>query len=164
MAVNRFWQGLFGQGLVKTQEDFGTRSLPAPAHPEVLDKLALDFIESGWNVKALLKQIVMTAAYRQDWAERDPALLERDPENVLLARGPRHEMSAEQIRDNASLASSGLLVLKQGGPSVKPYQPEGLWKDGRNSSLQARHGRGALSPQSLHVYQADHAAALTADL
>jgi hypothetical protein len=148
VAVNRFWQGLFGQGLVKTQEDFGTRSLP-PAHPELLDKLALDFIESGWNVKALLKQIVMTAAYRQDSAA-DPALLERDPENVLLARGPRHRMSAEQIRDNA-LASSGLLVLKQGGPSVKPYQPEGLWKDGATSSYKPDTGEG-LYRRSLYTF------------
>lgn len=148
VAVNRLWQGLFGQGLLKTQEDFGTRSVP-PTYPELLDNLALDFVESGWDVKAMLKKIVMTAAYRQE-SLADPALLERDPENVLLARGPRHRMSAEQIRDNA-LASSGLLVLKQGGPSVKPYQPEGLWKDGPTSSYKPDTGEG-LYRRSLYTF------------
>ncbi len=148
VAVNRLWQDVFGQGLVKTQEDFGTRSVP-PTYPELLDKLALDFIASGWDVKAILKRIVMTAAYRQD-STASPALLERDPDNALLARGPSHRMSAEQIRDNA-LASAGLLVLKQGGPSVKPYQPEGLWKDGPTSSYKPDTGEG-LYRRSLYTF------------
>jgi hypothetical protein len=126
VAVNQYWQMLFGAGLVKTAEDFGTQG-ERPSHPELLDWLATEFIRSGWNIKAILKLMVMSATYQQS-AKATPALLQHDPENRLLARGPRARLSAEMIRDQA-LAISGLLVEKIGGPSVKPYQPRGLWKE-----------------------------------
>ena len=126
VAVNRFWHGYFGVGLVKTLEDWGVQGEP-PSHPELLDWLATRFVQSGWDVKALQRHVVTSATYRQ--APRyDAALLERDPENRLLARGPRTRLPAEAIRDQA-LAVSGLLVQKLGGPSVMPYQPPGLWED-----------------------------------
>ena len=124
VTVNRFWQNLFGVGLVKTVEDFGTQG-ERPVHPELLDWLASEFVESGWDVKALLKTIVTSATYRQA-SKVTPELIERDPENRLLARGPRYRLPAGTIRDQA-LAVSGLLVDEIGGPSVRPYQPEGLW-------------------------------------
>ena len=124
VAVNRFWQNFFGTGLVKTSEDFGNQG-ELPSHPELLDWLAIAFIQSGWDVKALNKLIVMSATYRQD-SKVTPAAYEMDPENRLLARGPAFRLSAEMIRDNA-LAASGLLNKTIGGESVKPYQPEGLW-------------------------------------
>jgi len=124
VAVNRFWQQAFGVGIVKTSEDFGSQGKP-PTHPQLLDWLAVDFRESGWDVKRLMKQIVMSATYRQS-SKVTPELLKRDPENRLLARGPRFRMDAEMLRDQA-LAVSGLLVNKVGGPSVKPPQPDGLW-------------------------------------
>eukprot|EP00913_Durusdinium_trenchii_P023301 g21879.t1 len=128
VAVNRFWQMFFGVGLVKTAEDFGSQG-ERPSHPALLDWLAVEFQENGWNVKALLKTIVMSATYRQSSAfKQRRAVSVRDPENRLLARGPRFRMSAEMIRDQA-LAVSGLLTKTIGGPSVKPYQPEGLWKE-----------------------------------
>lgn len=126
VTVNRFWEMYFRNGLVKTVEDFGSQG-DWPSHPELLDWLATEFISSGWNVKALQKKIVMSATYRQS-SRATPAMLLRDPENRLLARGPRMRLSAEMVRDQA-LAISGLLVEKLGGPSVKPYQPNGLWKD-----------------------------------
>ena len=126
VVVNRWWQNYFGTGLVKTVEDFGLTG-DTPSHAELLDYLACQFIESGWDVKAMQKLIVMSAAYQQE-SRITPALLERDPENRLLARGPRHRLSAETIRDNA-LRISGLLQTRVGGPSVKPYQPAGLWED-----------------------------------
>lgn len=126
VAVNRWWQMYFGAGLVKTVEDFGATG-ESPSHPELLDYLAVELIESGWDVKAMQRRIVMSAAYRQS-SRITPSLAERDPENRLLARGPRVRLSAETIRDNA-LAVSGLLQGRIGGPSVKPYQPEGLWED-----------------------------------
>ncbi len=126
VEVNRLWQLCFGVGIVKTQEDFGTQG-SLPSNQVLLDYLATRFVNSGWNVKALLREIVLSSTYRQD-ATASPELRERDPENRLLARGPKGRMSAEEIRDNA-LASSGLLVQKLGGPSVKPYQPDGLWKE-----------------------------------
>ncbi|HVW38100.1 MAG TPA: DUF1553 domain-containing protein, partial [Pirellulales bacterium] len=126
VAVNRWWQMYFGAGLVKTAEDFGATG-ESPSHPELLDYLAVELIESGWDVKAMQRRIVMSATYRQS-SRITPALAERDPENRLLARGPRVRLSAETIRDNA-LAVSGLLQGRLGGPSVKPYQPEGLWED-----------------------------------
>ena len=124
VTVNRFWQNLFGVGLVKTVEDFGTQG-ERPVHPELLDWLAAEFVETGWDVKALLKTIVTSATYRQA-SKVTPDLIERDPENRLLARGPRYRLPAGTIRDQA-LAVSGLLVDEIGGPSVRPYQPEGLW-------------------------------------
>ncbi|MCL4793880.1 MAG: DUF1553 domain-containing protein [Bryobacteraceae bacterium] len=126
VAVNRYWQMLFGHGIVKTSEDFGSQGEP-PVHSELLDWLAVEFVESGWDVKALLRLIVSSAAYRQR-SQVTPALYERDPENRLLARGPRQRLPAEMIRDNA-LAASGLLVKTIGGPSVRPYQPPGLWEE-----------------------------------
>ena len=125
VAVNRFWQMLFGTGLVKTAEDFGSQG-EAPSHPELLDWLAVEFIESGWDVKAMVKRIVMSAAYRQR-SDAPEELVERDPENRLLARGPRFRMPAEMLRDQA-LAASGLLNAKIGGESVNPYQPPGVWE------------------------------------
>lgn len=126
VAVNRLWEQCFGVGIVRTSEDFGG-SGEYPSHPELLDLLAMDFIESGWDVRRMLKQIVMSQTYRQSSGMTDEHKL-KDPENRLLARGPRHRLSAETIRDNA-LAISGLLSPTVGGPSVKPYQPAGLWED-----------------------------------
>jgi hypothetical protein len=126
VTVNRFWQALFGVGIVKTTEDFGSQG-EWPSHPELLDWLATEFIRSGWDVKAMHKSIVTSAAYRQS-SKASPDLVSHDPENRLIARGPRHRLPAEMIRDQA-LFAAGLLHEKQGGPSVKPYQPAGLWKE-----------------------------------
>jgi hypothetical protein len=126
VTANRLWQMLFGAGLVKTAEDFGVQG-EQPSHPELLDWLAIELRENGWNVKGLLKKIVMSATYRQS-SQVTPETLQRDPDNQLLARGPRLRLSADMIRDQA-LFLSGLLVEKRGGPSVRPYQPEGLYKD-----------------------------------
>jgi hypothetical protein len=125
VTVNRFWQEVFGTGLVKTTGDFGV-SGELPSHPELLDWLAVEFRESGWDVKKLFKLMVTSATYRQA-ATATAEKLEKDPENRLLSRGPRFRMDAEMIRDYA-LAASGLLVRKIGGPSVKPYQPDGVWE------------------------------------
>ncbi len=124
--MNRFWQMYFGTGIVKTVEDFGVQG-EWPSHPELLDWLATEFVRTGWDVKAMQKLIVMSATYRQS-SKVTPELLQRDPENRLLARGPRVRLAAEMVRDQA-LAVAGLLVEKLGGPSVKPYQPAGLWKE-----------------------------------
>ena len=124
VAVNGLWQVLFGAGIVETSEDLGTQGA-WPSHPRLLDTLAVEFVESGWDVKGLLRRLVLSATYRQD-SSVSPALLERDPRNRLLARGPRFRLNAELVRDNA-LAVSGLLVRDVGGRSVKPYQPPGLW-------------------------------------
>jgi hypothetical protein len=126
VTVNRLWQMVFGAGLVKTVEDFGVQG-EWPSHPELLDWLATEFVRSGWDVKAMMKLMVTSAAYRQSSAA-SPELISRDPENRLLARGPRFRMPAEMVRDSA-LAAAGLLTTKVGGPSVKPYQPDGLWKE-----------------------------------
>jgi hypothetical protein len=126
VAVNRFWQMLFGTGLVKTVDDFGSQG-EWPLYQDVLDSLATNFMDSGWDVKALLKTIVMSASYRQS-SKVTAALLEKDPENRLLARGPRFRLPPQVIRDQA-LAISGLLVEKVGGPPAKPYQPPGLWEE-----------------------------------
>ncbi|MBI3878727.1 MAG: DUF1553 domain-containing protein [Verrucomicrobia bacterium] len=124
--VNRQWEKFFGTGLVKTSENFGMQSEPA-SHPELLDWLATEFVRLKWDMKAMQKLIVMSATYRQS-SKVTPALVERDPENRLLARGPRFRLPAEVIRDQA-LAASGLLVEKIGGPSVRPYMPEGVWDE-----------------------------------
>jgi hypothetical protein len=126
VAVNRFWQMYFGSGIVKTVEDFGTQG-EWPSHPELLDWLATEFVRSGWDVKALQKTIVMSATYRQS-SKVSPELMQKDPENRLLARGPRVRLPAETIHDQA-LFAAGLLTEKIGGPSVKPYQPAGLWNE-----------------------------------
>jgi Protein of unknown function (DUF1553)/Protein of unknown function (DUF1549)/Planctomycete cytochrome C len=126
VVVNRMWQLYFGVGLVKTVEDFGSQG-DWPSHPELLDWLATEFVRSGWNVKAMHRQIVLSATYRQSSVVR-PELVSRDPENRLLARGPRFRLQAEFIRDNA-LSVSGLLNGVIGGQSVSPYQPKGLWEE-----------------------------------
>jgi hypothetical protein len=125
VIVNRFWQHLFGTGIVKTAEDFGAQG-EWPTHPELLDWLATEFERSGWNVKRMQRLLVTSATYRQS-SRVSAALAQRDPENRLLARGPRFRMDAEMVRDTA-LAVSGLLNSKLGGKSVKPYQPPGLWE------------------------------------
>ena len=125
VTVNRFWQQFLGTGLVKTSEDFGLQG-EQPSHPELLDWLAVDFVESGWDVKHFLKQIMMSATYQQS-SNVNPEKVAIDPDNRLLARGPRFRLDAEVIRDQA-LAVSGLLIETIGGKSVKPYQPAGLWK------------------------------------
>ncbi|MCB8932699.1 MAG: DUF1553 domain-containing protein [Fimbriimonadaceae bacterium] len=126
VAVNRMWARCFGTGIVETSEDFGTRA-SFPTHPELLDTLAVDFMESGWDLKAMWKKIVTSAAYRQSSAVT-PELLEADPKNLLVSRGPRHRLPGEVLRDQA-LFVSGLLVEKLGGPSVRPYQPKGIWDE-----------------------------------
>ena len=126
VTVNRYWYMLFGTGLVNTLEDFGAQG-EWPSHPALLDWLAVDFVQSGWDIKRMLKLMVMSATYRQS-SRVTPELLEADPENRLLARGPRFRLQGEFVRDNA-LAASGLLVSTIGGPSVKPYQPDGLWNE-----------------------------------
>ncbi|HAS48717.1 MAG TPA: hypothetical protein DCS33_05415 [Gammaproteobacteria bacterium] len=125
VTVNRFWQELFGTGLVETAEDFGSQGSP-PSHPELLDWLATEFIESDWDIKQLFKLMVMSATYRQESIVSEQ-LREVDPNNRLLARGPRYRLDAEVIRDQA-LQLSGLLVNRVGGPPVKPYQPDGIWR------------------------------------
>ncbi|MEL6922629.1 MAG: DUF1553 domain-containing protein, partial [Bacteroidota bacterium] len=124
--VNQVWYLLFGRGIVQTVEDFGNQGA-LPTHPELLDWLAVDFRQNGWNIKRLVKQMLLSATYRQRSKIR-PALQELDPENNWLARGPRYRRSAEMVRDNI-LAVSGLLDPSVGGPSTFPYQPDGLWKE-----------------------------------
>jgi hypothetical protein len=148
VMVNRFWQMYFGVGLVKTVEDFGSQG-EWPANLELLDWLATEFIRTGWDVKAMQKMIVSSATYRQS-SKVPLELLQRDPENRLLARGPRIRLSAEMIRDQA-LAVSGLLVEKIGGPSVKPYQPAGLWKELGGEDYKQDTGEG-LYRRSLYTF------------
>ena len=126
VAVNRFWQMYFGTGIVKTQEDFGVQGEP-PSHPDLLDWLATEFVRSGWDTRAMQRLIVTSSTYRQS-SKLPPALAQKDPENRLLARGPRMRLPAEMIRDTA-LAASGLLNGEIGGASVLPYQPPGLWEE-----------------------------------
>jgi cytochrome c553 len=126
VAVNRWWAMLFGTGIVETVEDFGVQGA-APSDPQLLDWLATELVRRGWNVRSILREIVLSATYRQS-SHVTPLLAERDPTNRLLARGPRGRLPAEMVRDNA-LAIGGLLVEKVGGPSVKPWQPAGLWED-----------------------------------
>lgn len=153
VAVNRMWQELFGTGLVETTEDFGTVGA-RPSHPQLLDWLAVDFREHAWDVKRFYRQLVMSATYRQA-ALVTPELLEKDPRNRLLARGPRFRMDAEMLRDTA-LAASGLLVEKIGGPSVRPYQPPGVWEAGGfpssdTTTYKQDHGE-ALYRRSLYTF------------
>ncbi len=125
VTVNRMWQEIFGQGIVRTPDDFGIVG-ERPSHPELLDWLAVEFLESGWDVKNLYRHLVLSSTYRQS-SRITPEALEKDPFNHALSRAPRFRMDAEMIRDTA-LQSSGLLVQKLGGPPVKPYQPEGIWE------------------------------------
>jgi mono/diheme cytochrome c family protein len=153
VTVNRYWQQYFGNGIVKTAGDFGAQG-EWPTHPELLDWLATEFIGSGWNIQHIQKLIVMSNAYQQS-SRVTPQLLERDPENLLLARGPRFRMDAEVVRDSA-LAASGLLVEKLGGRSVKPYQPDGLWEAvgflGSNTSIYKQDPGDALYRRSLYTF------------
>lgn len=126
VAVNRLWMMCFGEGIVSTVDDFGAQG-SLPTHPELLDHLAIRFMDNGWDIKSTLKYIVMSKTYQQS-SKVDDTLLEKDPENMLYARAPRLRLSAEKIVDQA-LASSGLMVDIVGGPSVKPYQPEGIWEE-----------------------------------
>jgi hypothetical protein len=150
VSVNRAWQQFLGVGLVKTSEDFGVQG-EKPSHPELLDWLAVGFRESGWDVKALHRLIVTSATYRQS-SKVTPALLERDPANRLLARGPRFRMPSWMIRDQA-LAASGLLARRAGGPPVKPYQPAGVWEEATfgGKRYQQDHGE-ALYRRSLYTF------------
>jgi hypothetical protein len=137
VVVNRDWQMLFGTGLVKTVDDFGAQGEP-PSHPELLDWLAIEFVRSGWDVKNMLRLMVTSATYRQS-SRVDAKGLERDPENRLLARAPRLRLPAEMIRDQA-LRLAGLLVERTGGPSVKPYQPPGIWNELADAEYVQDHG------------------------
>jgi hypothetical protein len=153
VTVNRMWNELFGAGLVETTEDFGIMG-GRPSHPELLDWLAVEFRESGWDMKHMYKLMVMSAAYRQS-AKATPEQLARDPKNLLLAHGPRFRMDAEMLRDIA-LQSSGLLVNKIGGPSVKPYQPDNVWESvgyptSDTTKYKQDHG-DALYRRSLYTY------------
>jgi len=149
VTVNRFWQMYFSTGIVKTAEDFGSQG-EVPSHPELLDWLATEFVRIGWDVKALQKTIVMSATYRQS-SHPSSELRAKDPDNRLLARGPSARLSADVVRDQA-LAVSGLLVNKIGGPSVKPYQPEGLWNEiGGGGAYVQDHGDN-LYRRSLYTF------------
>ncbi len=153
VTVNRFWQEIFGAGLVRTAGDFGVAG-EAPSHPELLDWLAVEFRESGWDVKRLVRLLVTSATYRQS-AAASPQKLEKDPQNRLLSRGPRFRMDAEMLRDFA-LSASGLLVAKIGGPSVKPYQPAGVWEAvamiGSNTREYRQDHGEALYRRSLYTF------------
>jgi hypothetical protein len=149
VTVNRAWQMLFGRGIVETSDNFGAQGA-VPTHPRLLDWLAHDFAASGWSFKALLKKIAMSATYRQS-SKAGAELLARDPDNQLLARGPARRLTAEMLRDQA-LAVSGLLVEKIGGPSVRPYQPPGLWEIAMgNPKYEQSHGDD-LHRRSLYTF------------
>ncbi len=145
VEANRLWQQLFGQGLVPSTEDLGSTG-EWPSHPELLDQLAIQLRDSHWDIKAMLRLMVLSRTYRQD-ARNTPLALDKDPRNRLLSRGPRHRLDAEVIRDSA-LQSAGLLVEKLGGPSVKPYQPDGIWEG------------TSLAESSTNHYEQDHGEAL----
>jgi hypothetical protein len=154
VAVNRFWLQCFGTGLVKTAEDFGTQG-ERPSHPELLDWLAVEFRDSGWNTKALMKTLVMSATYRQSATATREKVIE-DPQNRLLSRGPRYRLDAETLRDQA-LALSGLLVERVGGPPVKPPQPGGLWEavgyvTSNTRNFQADAGHEKVHRRSLYTF------------
>ena len=153
VTANRFWQQVFGTGLVATSEDFGAQGEP-PTHPDLLDWLASEFRASGWDVKRFFRMLVTSATYRQS-AAATPEKLERDPENRLLSRGPRFRMDAEMVRDYA-LAASGLLARAVGGPSVRPYQPEGVWSTvampQSNTRLYRQDEGDALYRRSLYTF------------
>ena len=166
VTVNRFWQEIFGTGIVKTTEDLGSQG-QAPTHPELLDWLAVEFRESGWDIKKLFRLMVTSSTYRQSALTTEDKL-QKDPDNRLLSRGPRFRMDGEMVRDYA-LAASGLLLPVVGGPSAKPYQPDGIWEavamEGSNTRFYKRDtGRQALPPQSLHFLEAERAAGLDGHL
>ncbi len=150
VTVNRYWQHFFGTGIVKTSEDFGVQG-DLPSHPKLLDWLATEFIQSGWNVKQLHKLIVLSATYQQS-SRASPELVQRDPQNRLLSRGPRFRLSAQALRDQA-LAVSGLLVNKIGGPGVMPYQPTGVWSDFSLGKIKYKRGEGdELYRRSVYIF------------
>ncbi len=165
VTVNRFWQQLFGQGLVKTVDDFGSQG-DWPSHPELLDWLAIEFagpaesrepradsrdtVFPKWNIKRIIRELVTSSTYRQS-SQASADLLARDPDNRLLARGPRSRLSAEMVRDQA-LAASGLLVEQLGGPSIKPYQPEGLWDDLQSTEKYVQDHGPALYRRGMYVF------------
>jgi hypothetical protein len=150
VTVNRHWQTFFGTGLVKTVEDFGVQG-ERPSHPELLDWLATEFVRTGWNVKRLHRLLVTSATYRQS-SKVTPALRERDPDNRLLARGPRYRLPAWMIRDQA-LAAGGLLVERRGGPSVRPYQPPGIWEEATFGKRSYKQDKGeGLYRRSLYTF------------
>jgi hypothetical protein len=154
VAVNRFWLQVFGTGIVRTAEDFGAQGEP-PSHPELLDWLAIQFREDGWNVKRFIKRLVMSAAYRQS-SRVTPEALAKDPANRLLSRGPRFRLDAEMLRDQA-LFTGGLLVETIGGPSVKPPQPAGLWEavgytDSNTARFTADTGAAKVHRRSLYTF------------
>jgi hypothetical protein len=150
VTANRLWQTFFGTGLVKTAEDFGVQG-ERPSHPELLDWLAVEFLESRWDIKHLVRLIVTSSTYRQS-SRITPELRERDPDNRLLARGPRHRLPIWMIRDQA-LAVSGLLTATIGGPPVKPYQPAGIWEEATFGNKRYQQDKGeALYRRSLYVF------------
>ena len=153
VAVNRFWQEIFGTGLVKSSDDLGSQG-EAPSHPELLDWIAVDFRENGWDVKRLIKQILTSAAYKQQAAASE-AMLKLDPDNRLFSRGPRFRMDAEVVRDYA-LAASGLMARTIGGPSVRPYQPERIWEtvamDGSDTRFYKQDHGEALYRRSMYTF------------
>ena len=150
VAVNRYWQMYFGRGLVATPEDFGTQGA-LPSHPALLDWLANEFVRTGWDVKSMQRLIVTSATFRQSSAG-SPELTARDPQNRLLARGPRFRLPAESLRDQA-LFASGLLVERLGGPSVRPYQPSGLWTELASASQDYVQDQGEnLYRRSLYTF------------
>ena len=148
VEINRLWQLAFGNGLVSTPEDFGSQGTP-PSHPELLDSLALDFIESGWDRQAILRRILLSATYRQV-STQSASAHEIDPDNHLLSHAPRKRLSAEMLRDGV-LFSAGLLVEKIGGPPVKPYQPAGLWQEKSGKVYHPDKGEG-LWRRSLYTF------------
>ena len=147
VAVNRFWLQVFGTGIVKTAEDFGAQGEP-PSHPELLDWLAVQFREDGWDVKRFMKRLVMSATYRQS-SRVTPESLAKDPANRLLARGPRFRLDAEMLRDQA-LFAGGLLVETVGGPSVKPPQPSGLWEAVAYTDSNTAHFKADTGVEKIH--------------
>ena len=153
VTVNRMWQEIFGNGLVKTAEDFGAQGT-APTHPELLDWMAVEFRESGWDVKKLVRMMVTSAAYRQA-AVATEEKRKKDPENLLMSRGPRFRMDGEMVRDYA-LAASGLLVPTIGGPSVRPYQPEKVWEtvamEGSNTRFYKQDHGEKLYRRSMYTF------------
>ncbi len=150
VEVNRIWALFFGRGLVATPQDFGLQG-SVPSHPKLLDWLALHFVESGWDIKALCREIALSRTFRQSSIPADTALRRQDPDNIYLGRGPSFRLSAEQLRDSA-LTASGLLIPAIGGPSVKPYQPAGIWEDNGTQHVYEQDKGDNLHRRSLYTF------------